>query len=92
MEKILERVRAKFSALSKEELISVLESVSDHPVVKAMDVILQAEDLISEYESFHAFMRNSNFYTEIDWGMEFEELIGVADFFAANESNFLLAA
>jgi len=92
MEKILERIRAKYAALSVEAFSAALESVSDHPIVKALEAILQDEDIISECESFEIFIKNSSLIGGIDYQIEFDEPIKLSDFFAANDSRFLLAA
>lgn len=94
MDEILQRVRAKFAALSPEALSATLERVADHPIVKVLEAVLHDEDcwLEYEYESFDVFIRNSNFIGEVDYRMHFEEALKVTDFFIANDSNFLLAA
>ena len=92
MDEILERVRAKFAALSPEAFSATLESVACHPIVKALEAILQNEEDVSDNESLAIFIKASSSVGELDYRMQFEELIKVADFFAANDSNFLLAA
>ena len=92
MDEILERVRAKFAALSPEAFSATLESVAGHPIVRALEAILQDEEDFSDNESLAIFIKASSSVSELDYRMQFEELIKVADFFAANDSNFLLAA
>lgn len=92
MDEILERVRARFAALSPEAFSATLKSVADHPIVKALEAVLQDEELISDSESVAVFMKTSLITNDLDYRMEFESLIKMADFFAANDSNFLLAA
>lgn len=92
MDEILKRVYAKFVALSPEALSAVLESVTDHPVFKVLEASLQDDECWIEYGSFDFFIKNSNFIGEIDYRMQFEEVLKITDLFAANDTNFLLAA
>lgn len=92
MDEILKRVHAKFAALSPEALSATLESVADHPIVKVLEAVLHDDECWLEYESFDIFIKSSNFIGGVDYRMQFEEVLKIADFFAANDSNFLLAA